>query len=215
MPGRFPFSHRAALLAALMVIAALVDLWRHGRNSTRYKEYSFIWLAGFIGCIIGAANDFITCSISPEYFTLGKGLPDGEGFRLRAVVFGLKEGLSAGVIGGAVCVYAARRKSKFAPLGFGKLPGLLWMPVLGAVAAAFLLPPAAGHSDPAGLRPRYEDSALSGQLVRGVAVGQFDLFLEVWWIHTGLYSGLLAGLLCLAVVVQRRRKAGFQQTPHV
>jgi hypothetical protein len=30
-----------------------------------------------------------------------------------------------------------------------------------------------------------------------------------------LYSGLLAGLLCLAVVVQRRRKAGFQQTPHV
>jgi hypothetical protein len=30
-------------------------------------------------------------------------------------------------------------------------------------------------------------------------------FLKVWWIHTGLYGGLLAGVIWLAVVATKRR----------
>jgi hypothetical protein len=42
MLWRYPFWWRAALLAGLMLIAAVLDLRRHGRAGTRYKEYAFI-----------------------------------------------------------------------------------------------------------------------------------------------------------------------------
>jgi hypothetical protein len=198
MLGRFPFWYRAVFLAGLMAVGAVADLCRHGRAATRHKEYAFIWLTGFLGCLLGGMTDFITSSISPDYFILGKGLLGGEGFKLRAVLFGVQEGLSAGVIAGAVCVYASRRKSRCAPLPFGELLRLVSMPVACAVAGALLLPLAAGRSDPAGL-------AL--QLDRSLAPGQPGAFVRVWWIHTGLYSGLLAGMVWLIVIVLRRRKA--------
>jgi hypothetical protein len=199
MLARYPFWCRAAFLAGLMVIGAVLDLLRRGRAATRHKEYAFIWLTGLIGCLAGGAADFITSSISPCYFTLGKGLLGGEGFKLRAVMFGVQEGLSAGVIAGAACMYAGRRKSKHAPLAFGAMLRLLWIPIIGAVAGALLLPPAAGGSDPAGLALKLDGALLAGQLIP---------FVRVWWIHTGLYSGLLAGLLCLIAVVLKRRRAG-------
>ena len=195
----YPFWQRAAFLAGLMAVAAVVDLRRHGRAATRYKEYAFIWFTGLIGGVMGGANDLITSSISPAYFVTGKGLAEGNGFGLRVAMFGIKEGMSAGVIAGAVCVYVSRRKSKHAPLGFGELLRLLWMPAGGAVAGALLLPVAAFGSDPTELASR-----LDGM----IPAEQIGPLLRVWWIHTGLYAGLLAGLLWLIVVVARRRRTG-------
>jgi hypothetical protein len=199
MLARFPFWYRAAFLAGLMAMAAALDLCRHGRAATRHKEYGFIWLTGLIGCLAGGTTDLITSSISPAYFILGKELAGGAGFELRAAMFGIQEGLSAGVIAGAVCVYVSRRKSKFAPLGIGELLGLLWMPTSCAIAASLLLPLAAGGSDPAGLALKMDGT---------LPAAQVPSFLRVWWIHTGLYGGLLAGLLWLIAVVLRRRRAG-------
>ena len=199
MLARFPFWYRAAFLAGLMATAAGVDLWRHGRAATRHKEYGFIWLTGLIGCLAGGTADLITSSISPGYFIIGKGLAGGEGFELRAALFGVQEGLSAGVIAGAVCVYVSRRKSRFAPLGFGGLLGLLWMPISCAIAGSLLLPPAAGGSDPAGLALKMDGALLAAQV---------PAFVRVWWIHTGLYGGLLAGLLWMIGIILRRRRAG-------
>ena len=199
MLARYPFWWRAVFLAGLMVIGAGLDLLRHGRAATRHKEYAFIWLTGLMGCLTGGITDLITSSISPAYFTLGKGLLDGEGFKLRVALFGLQEGLSAGVIAGAVYVYAGRRKCGFAPLGFGEMLGLLWIPMAGAVAGALLLPMAAGGSDPAGLALKMDGALLAAQAAP---------FVRVWWIHTGLYGGLLAGLLWLIGAVVRRRRAG-------
>jgi hypothetical protein len=199
MLERFPFWDRAALLAGLMVIGAVVDMWRHGRAATRHKEYAFIWFTGLIGCLVGGATDVITSSISEDYFITGKGLSGDNGFELRVAMFGIKQGLSAGVIAGAVCVYVSRRKSKFAPLGFGGLLRLLWMPVICAVAGSVLLPLAAGHFYPAGLDLKLEGAPL---------IWPFWRFRLVWWIHMGLYAGLLIGLLWLIVVVVRRRRAG-------
>ena len=180
-----------------MAIAAAVDLCRHGRSAARYKEYLFIWLAGFIGCVIGGINDLITSSISPEYFSLGKGLPGGEALNLRAAIYGLKEGLSAGVIGGAVCVYASRGKAAVPPLCFGGMLRLLWMPAAGAVVGAVLLPLIAGRFDPAGLAARLDGIIEAGPILR---------FRRVWWIHTGIYSGALAGLLAMVLAVLKLRR---------
>jgi hypothetical protein len=198
MLARYPFWDRAAFLAGLMVVVAALDLLRHGRAATRYKEYAFIWLTGLMGGLAGGTADLITSSISPGYFTLGKGLLGGDGFKLRVALFGLQEGLSAGVIAGAVCLYVSRRKSKYAPLGFGGLLRLLWIPILGAMAGSLLFPLAAGRSDPAGLALNLDGALPAAQVL---------LFLRVWWIHTGLYAGLLAGLLCLIAVTLSRRKA--------
>jgi hypothetical protein len=195
---RFPFWYRAAFLAGLMVVGAVIDLWRCGKAATRYREYAVIWLTGLIGSVMGGITDLITSSLSPDYFTLGKGVLDGEGFETRVALFGIKQGISAGVIAGAICIYVSRRKSKFPPLRFGALLGLLWIPIACAVAGSLLLPLFAGHSDPAGLA-----SKLDGN----VSSAQFAPFLRVWWIHTGLYSGLLAGLIWLIIVVGKRRSA--------
>jgi ABC-type cobalt transport system substrate-binding protein len=195
---RFPFWYRAAFLAGLMIVAAGVELLRSGKSATRYKEYAFIWLTALLGCIIGAATDLITSSISPEYFTWGKGVLEGEGFQTRIILFGLKQGISAGVIAGAICIYASRRKSKFPPLPFRALLSLLWIPTVGAVVCAFLLPLLAGHSDPA---------HLAAQLNGNLSATQSASFLRVWWIHTGLYAGLLLGLVFLLTLVARRRRA--------
>ena len=180
-----------------MTVAAGVDFCRHGRLATRHKEYAFIWLAGFIGCLIGGVNDLITASISPEYFSAGKGLPDGQGLELRAAIFGVQEGLSAGVIGGAVCLYASRRKTRVAPLGFGRMLRLIWMPAGGAVVGAVLLPLIASRFDPLGLAAKLDGIIADGAIVQ---------FRRVWWIHTGLYSGLAAGLAALIVTVLKLRR---------
>jgi hypothetical protein len=199
MLERFPFWQRAAFLAGLMILGAVVDLCRHGRAATRHKEYAFICLTGLIGCLAGAITDLMTSSISPDYFTVGKGLSGGEGFERRAALFGVQEGLSAGVIAGAICLYASRRKSRFPPLAFGPLLALLWMPLACGFAGALLLPLAAGHSDPAEVALKLDGA---------VSAAHVPPFLRVWWTHTGLYAGLLAGVVWLIVVVLRRRRAG-------
>jgi hypothetical protein len=197
MLQRYPFWDRAAFLGGLMVVAAAFDLWRYGKAATRYKEYSFIWFTGLLGGIVGGIADLATSSISPDYFTLGKGLSGGEGFLLRAVMFGIREGISAGVIAGAISVYVSRKKSRFGPLGFGELLGLLWMPAACAVAGGLALPLVAGHSDPA---------ELIFKLAGDLSPAQTARFLRVWWIHIGLYGGLLAGLIWLIWVVGKRRR---------
>jgi hypothetical protein len=161
------------------------------------QGYSVIWLTGLIGGVIGGFTDPITSSISPEYFTWGKGILDGEGFQTRVVMFGIKQGISAGVIAGAVCVYVTRRKSKSPPFPFSALLRLIWIPVVGAIVGAVVLPLIAGKSDPANLKAK---------LPTDLSAAQSASFLRVWWIHTGVYAGLLIGLVLLIVIVVKRRK---------
>jgi hypothetical protein len=73
------------------------------------------------------------------------------------------------------------------------------MPAGGALAGAMLLPLAVSGSDPTHLALRLDGIVPSEQI---------GPLLRVWWIHTGLYGGLLAGLIGLLVVVLRRRRAG-------
>jgi hypothetical protein len=187
---RFPFYYRVALLVGLMAVVAGVDFWRHGREASKHREYGFVLIAGMAGAVVGFVNDCITSSISPEYFILGKGLAAGNDLRWRAGEYGLKAGLSAGIIGGAVCLFAATRKRRFSPERAGRMLRLLWMPVVGAVVVGLALPVFAGAWDPAGLSARLDSVLKSEQIAR---------FRRVWWIHTGLYAGLLAGLVAIII----------------
>jgi len=189
----FPFSYRVAMLLALMAVAAAVDYWRRGKEAERYREYAFICIAGALGGLAGFANDCVTSSISPDYFTLGKGLEAGSGLRWRAGVFGFEAGYSAGMIGGAICMFVRARNSHFSTEQMRRWLRALWMPVAGALLFGLLLPIVAGELDPLGL------SAGLGSLLRN---DEIDRFRRVWWIHLGLYAGLIIGL---AAMILRRK----------
>jgi hypothetical protein len=195
------FSYRVALLLGLMLVVSWVDFYRNGAQAVKFREYGFVIIAGMVGAVFGFVNDLITSSISPEYFILGKGLEESPDLRMQAGLFGLRVGFSAGVIGGAVCLYASRRKSTFPPAKFSRLLQLLWMPVAGAILCGIALPLVFSKFDPA---------RFSSQLPGLLDAGGINRFLQVWWTHVGLYTGMLIGLVAmiLRAVKERKRPRG-------
>lgn len=73
---------RIAIGAAIFAILATVDLARHGKNATRWREYMFLVAGVVLACGYGIVNDEITSRISWEYFYYGKGLDDMLGSRI-------------------------------------------------------------------------------------------------------------------------------------
>lgn len=191
------FANRVLLLFTLMAIVAIVDFKRKGREASKYREYGFILIAGVAGALAGFANDLITSSISPEYFIFGKGLELGDDLRCRAGIFGAKEGLSAGIIAGAVCLFAIGQKTSLSGAQLRSLLARLWMPLGGAALVGVTLPLGAGSFDPFHLAAKLE-SLLNGE--------QIGRFLRVWWIHTGLYAGLVLGLAAMIARTRRDRR---------
>ncbi len=184
----FPFLYRVVLLLGLMVVGAAFDYWRRGEKAQRHREYTFICIAGVLGGFVGLANDWITSSLSPDYFILGKGLQAGSGLRWRAGEYGLQVGFSAGMIAGAFCMFVGVRNSLFSAEQMRRWLRSLWMPVAGAVSLGLLLPLVAGGSDPFGLSTGLGPLLSTDQIAR---------FKRVWWIHIGLYTGLIIGLVIM------------------
>src|SRR4051794_15810247 len=65
---------RIGIGVAIFAVLATVDLVRHGRAATRWREYSFLLVAVAAAMLYGIANDAIASGISWEYFYYGKGL---------------------------------------------------------------------------------------------------------------------------------------------
>jgi hypothetical protein len=202
----FPFSYRVALLLGLMLVVSLVDFCRNGARAAKFCEYGFIIITGAAGAAAGFVNDLITSSISPDYFILGKGLEEGPNLRMQAGLFGLQVGCSAGVIAGAVCLFACRRKSASPPAKVFKLLQMLWMPVAGAVLCGVALPL---------LLSRFDPAHFSAQLESVLDAGRISRFLQVWWTHVGLYAGMAAGLvvMILRANMEKKRRAAANQFP--
>lgn len=192
------FAYRVALLLGLMTVISLADLYRNGRKALKFREYGFVLIAGVLGAVVGFCNDLITSSISPDYFILGKGLDDGPGLRLQAGLLGLRVGFSAGIIGGAVCLYATQRKTAYPPAKFSRLLLFLWMPLAAAVLCGILVPI---------LLSRFDPAHLAAQLGSMIDTTRIERFLQVWWIHIGLYTGMIIGLAAMMLRLGKERKS--------
>jgi hypothetical protein len=192
-----PYWCRIALLLLLLSLIATIDRLRNGPKATRVKEYSFVVVSGVVGALFGLLNDLITSSISPEYFSFGKGLNPGDGLTVRAGILGMKAGLSAGAIAGAICLYASTRGCLYPPLAYRRLLGVLWRPVVLATAAALMMALFFRRLDPFGF---------SRQLEGILEPRRIQRFLTVWWIHCGLYLGLLVSVVWIIVDIARLRK---------
>ena len=186
-----PYSYRVVALLAAMAVMAGVDRYRKGAQAVRHLEYGYILCCGIVAGALGAANDYFTSNLSPEYFILGKGL---ESAGAKAVMLGAEAGFSAGVIAGGLCLFAvgARRPS------WRRMLQALAVPVGGALAAGAICGLTCAGLDPMNWSATLSDMMTAEQLAR---------FRRVWWIHTGLYAGLTVGLTAMILLLRRWGKA--------
>lgn len=193
MVDSIPYWARVAALVALMVAVAGAEVVIRGRNATRWKEYGFVLGAGLAAGLFGLANDLVTSSISPDYFVLAKGLPV-DSLPQSAGLLGFQAGFSAGAIAAAFCVYIATRSSRRPAFSLGRLAFLAWRPFALAVALAVLLPLLFSRFDP------LDFEAMLAPILTPPQIGRF---IRVWWIHGGLYLGLLTGVLWITIDIKR------------
>jgi hypothetical protein len=192
-----PYWCRIALLLLVLSLVAGIDWLWHRQKATKWNEYGFVAFSGFVGTLFGLLNDLITSSISPEYFIFGKGLDPGDGLTLRAMLLGMQAGFSAGAIAGAICLYASTRNNGRLPLAYRRLLGFLWRPVALAPTTALVLVLFCRQLDPIGVSILLDDTLDPQQMER---------FLTVWWIHSGLYLGLLVSVVWIVKDIGRLRK---------
>lgn len=186
------FELRLLALLILMAVVAGVERWWKGPTASRWREYSFVLVAGCLGGAFGAAFDQLTCTLSPDYFVLGKGLDAGEGFRWRVAQLGFQAGFAAGAVVGCVLLVArGQRTVSYARLLLAGLWtaafGLALAPVVAVAFAAF---------DPWGYR---------AGLAEILPAESVTAFLRVWGAHTGLYAGALLGLATGCWQIRRAR----------
>lgn len=193
---------RFAVVLGFLGLLCLVEVLRRGRRAERPRELAFLLVACAIGAAVGVVHDAITVTLSPEYFTLGKGLVGGPDLRARALRLGGAAGTAAGLIGGAVLLFAGRAGRRPRAAYRSLLVATPWI-LLGACVGA-------GAADL--LRP----------LERiGVAVPVLDpaaatAFRRVWGIHIGTHAGGLLALVLVAVRLHRqRRQMQNGPAPHV
>jgi len=195
--GDVPYGYRVAALAVFATAVVGVDLLRTRGRSTRLPEYGVLLLAGLMGAAYGVLNDWITSSISSDYFALGKGIARGGTLQRDAMILGGQAGFSAGVIVGAVWLYVAAKRHDAVPMHRAMLIlRVAWLPLLLAGVFAVLLPATVGALDTRGFR-----EALADRL----SASQIDRFLLVWWAHLGAYTGGIAGAVIGAMRLWQRR----------
>src|SRR5207302_4965498 len=65
---------RIGIGVLVFALFAAIDLRRHGRRATRWREYLFVLAAVAAALAYGIANDQFTSRLSWEYYYYGKGL---------------------------------------------------------------------------------------------------------------------------------------------
>jgi hypothetical protein len=183
------------ILALLVFLAGgFLVAWMRGRDlSLKRRESAALLIGGLAASLVGVVNDQITCSISLEYFTLGKGIEGGAGFRLRVAELGAKAGFSAGVIASAVLLFASSHGrdcgiESLRSFARSALRSARWALALG-VTIGIVFPSIC----PPPLIPDFEPSRESREYA----------FLHAWGTHIGLYGGLAVGI---AVEIARLRR---------
>ncbi len=199
---------RVAVGVAIFAVLATVDLRRHGRAATRWREYGVLLACVGAALAYGAVNDQVTVTISPEYFLYGKELakvvgdpPSSAGaLRWEAALVGLKATWSAGLLIGVVLLVANNPWRGVPRLANRRLVGLLPVVLLSAATLAV----AGGCVGHAGGMTHWQadfEDQVRADLWRP------RRYMATWGVHLGGYVGGLLGTVWAAgIVVARRRR---------
>ena len=201
---------RVAVGVAVFGALAVVDLRRHGRAATKWREYAVLLAAVAAALLYGAVNDQVTVTISPEYFLQAKELAKVVGdppasmaaLRWEAAKVGLKATWSAGLLFGVALLLANNPWR-----GWPRLPNrrlVATLPLILFAAAGFAV--AFGLAGHAGYLTEWD--ADFPPLVKA-NLWRPRRFMATWGVHLGGYVGGLVGtaLAVSSVVANRRRLA--------
>jgi hypothetical protein len=181
-----PFEALAPLHIRIFVGGAIIlgfiayDVLKNGRGATRLREYGFIFAVVIATMAYAILHDMITMTISPEYFTHGKGL-SAEHLRWNVSELAMKAAIGPGAFVAMTYVLANNPSNTRAQLRYMQLARFLIFPVgfaiLGAITFGIL-----GALDVRDLRHEIEG-----------AIPNASSFIMVWGVHWGTYVGGLIG----------------------
>jgi hypothetical protein len=201
---------RIAAGAAFFLAWALLDLRRHGRRATRWREYLFLLAAVVIAMIYGVINDQITSRLSWEYFYYGKGLgallgprtpPDLARLSWEAAKIGMKATWTVGLIIGVALLIANNPSAQRPRLTYAHLLARLPLILLCTIAFAIAL----GAAGATGWLPWLLED------VREILhhdQPRVTRFLLVYGIHLGGYIGGLIGTIAAVLSLLKQRRFG-------
>jgi len=202
---------RIAIGAAIFAVLATVDLVRHGKKATRWREYLFLIAGVVLACGYGIINDQITSRISWEYFYYGKGLddvlgsripPDSKALAWAVVKVAIEATWTAGLIVSVALLIANNPRPNRPRLPYRRLLEQLLFVALVAVTCSIILG-VIGYLG--GLTWISSDFRwlVHENLMRP------SHFLCVFGIHLGAYLGGILGVIISVrnVLVKRRRLA--------
>lgn len=162
------------------MLLAYADWRKNGVRAQRLHEYSFVAITILLTIVYASVHDLITSSISPEYFTAGKGLA-GDHLHLRVMWLATQAAIGPGALIGVALVIANNPSASKSQLRFIELLTEIKFPLLGAIVCALLFGCAAFFDI---LKNHADFSELKNP----------KLFVTVWGIHWGSYTGGFAGL---------------------
>jgi hypothetical protein len=201
---------RIAVGVVFFLTWALLDLRRHDRRATRWREYLFLLSAVALAMAYGVLNDQLTSRLSWEYFYYGKGLdavlgprtpPDAARLSSEAAKVGMKATWTVGLIIGVALLIANNPSPHRPRLSYlrllARLPPILFTTIAFAVALG-----AAGSS---GWFPWLLDDV---QEILHHDQSRVTRFLLVYGVHLGGYAGGLIGTIVAVVSVLKQRHGG-------
>jgi hypothetical protein len=199
------FCWRLTALVALMAVVAWIDWRRYGEWATKWREYGFLLAAGVLGGLVGVGIDQLTSTISPEYFVLGKGIPNDAAFRAHIATLGFQAGLVMGILIGGVYLLANNPRPDRIGLSYFRLFRYAVAPLMAAIMISPISALVVGLSDPLNLDHELRDM---------LPPTQINHFRLVWGIHLGLYAGGIIGA-AIGVVQIRRSRIGVGRASNV
>lgn len=206
---------RIAIGAAIFAVLATVDLVRHGKKATRWREYLFLIAGAALACGYGIINDLITSRISWEYFYYGKGLadvlgsripPDSRALALAVVKVGIEATWTAGLIVSVALLIANNPRPNRPRLPYRTLLGQFGFIAIIAVGCSIIL---GIVGDFGGLTWISSDFRwlMHENLMRP------SHFLCVFGIHLGAYLGGTLGVIISVWRIVAKRKRLAKQMP--
>lgn len=144
----------------------------------RVRAYGILLLGSIVAGVVGLAFDQLTVSLSPEYFILGKGLPEEE-LRMQVAWLGFRSALPAGALVAGLGLLRSKEQREFSWRSW------LLRFVGGLALALAILPFAMLLTDPFAVR------ASSAGAMSDDACSRY---LAVWGMHIGAYVGTAIGI---------------------
>lgn len=190
-----PLKVRIIFALSFFIIFGTYDLFKNPKNPKRAKEYGFLASTTLFSVVFAIIHDFITFSISSEYFYIAKGLGRNIEFYPDIIWLAVKASYWAGIIVGLIFLVANNPKDKMMQLEYKILCRKLLYPLFFGLGLAVL-----GYF-------------ISFFAFPFFSIGAEELlefpqnFEQVAFIHWGTYIGVLIGSIYGAIHILKVRKS--------